>query len=81
MAALDEASRIEVWARFMRRNAEELGLTKQDLKDAVDAIDTWIDDNSTNFNNALPLPARTSLSQTQKVLAFVYVLDKRYEVL
>jgi hypothetical protein len=58
-----------------------MGITKADLRAAVDATDQWIEDNSVAFNAALPQPARGALSATQKTLLFVYVAMRRRGIL
>ncbi len=59
---------------------ESLGLTKDELRAAVDAIDQWIDDNAVSFNSAIPLPARTALTARQKVELFMVIVKRRWEV-
>jgi hypothetical protein len=54
------------------------GLNKAQLQAAVDATDTWIDSNAAAFNAALPLPARTALTATQKTILFVAVTLMRH---
>lgn len=84
MAALPDADRIEITAKLQRLAqwaAIACGITKADLKAAVDATDTWIDGNQTSFNTALPTTARNSLNQTQKTLLFCYVALKRAGIL
>jgi hypothetical protein len=53
------------------------GITKADLRAAVDAIDTWCDDNQASFNTAIPQPARTALTAAQKGWLLGYVVRKR----
>ena len=81
MAALSENDRVEVWADYMRRNVDAIGITKQDLRAALDATDQWIDDNASAYNTALPVAARTGLAARQKALLFMYVAAKRFGVL
>lgn len=84
MAALPDADRIEINAKLQRLAqwaAIACGITKADLKAAVDATDDWIDANAGSYNSALPLPARTSLNSTQKTLLFCYVALKRAGIL
>jgi hypothetical protein len=59
---------------------ESLGLTKAELRAAVDAIDQWVDDNAISFNTAIPLPARTTLTAKQKVELFMSIVKRRWEV-
>ena len=83
MAALSAADRILVGAKFQeeRSLARDVfgSLGKSDIQAATAAIDDWIVANSASFNAAIPLPARTALTQTQKILLFVHVLLKRSE--
>lgn len=78
MAVLPDADRTFVSAEFMRRVKSAYGgITKPQLKAAVDATDQWIDDNATAFNTALPVAARNGLSQSEKTLLFCYVSLRR----
>lgn len=84
MAALPDADRIEITAKLQRLAqwlAISCGITKADLKAAVDATDDWIEANQTSFNNALPTAAKNNLSLTQKTLIFCYVAMKRAGIL
>jgi hypothetical protein len=84
MAALPDADRIEITAKLQRLAqwlAISCGITKADLKAAVDATDDWIEANQTSFNNALPTAAKNNLSLTQKTLIFSYVALKRAGIL
>lgn len=82
MAQLLDADRAIVFAETMRRIASGFGgITKPDLRAAVDATDTWIDSNAASYNAALPLPARTALSAQEKTLIFCYVALKRAGIL
>jgi len=51
--------------------------TKADWLAAVNATDTWIDDNAANFNSALPVAAQSGLTATQKTLLFCVVALRR----
>ena len=84
MAALPDADRIEITAKLQRLAqwlAIACGITKADLKAAVDATDDWIDSNQASFNNALPTAAKNNLNLTQKTLLFCYVAMKRAGIL
>jgi len=85
MAVLDETQRSETHAEWMRRLSrirEELnGVTKTDLRAAINATDQWIEDNQGAFNTALPTATRTNLTAKQKALLFFFVADKRFGVL
>lgn len=76
--ALDETGRSRTFAQLMRNWPGSLaGVTKTQLRAAVDATDDWIDTNQTSFNNALPLPFRTQASLPQKTFLFCYVAMRR----
>jgi hypothetical protein len=78
MAVLDATNRARTAAQWMRDNTAALsGVTKVDLRAAVDACDQWIDDNQAAFNAALPAAARNGLTLTQKTLLFCYVAMRR----
>lgn len=53
------------------------GITKPDLKAAVDATDDWLDANQTSFNTALPQPFRGAASLPQKTFLLCYVAMRR----
>ena len=55
-----------------------VGVTKADLRAAIDAIDTWVDSNAASLNTAIPLPARTSLSASQKAKLLAMVVLRRF---
>ena len=81
MAVLPDLDRGYVWRWFMRRNKEACGFTKTDLRAAVDATDTWIDQNASAFNTALPVAFRTNATLTQKTLLFCFVAMRRAGIL
>ena len=84
MAELDETARTKVWSDLMKRYSEDgesINVTKADLRAAVDALDSYLDDNAGDINNALPNPAKSELTQSQKALLLSYVVLKRYEVI
>lgn len=83
MADLSDADRQRIWRGLMRwwsNLRQAMALNKSDLKAAVDATDTWIDDNQTAYNNALPEAARTNLDQAQKTLLFCAVALARVDI-
>lgn len=78
--ALTTGERGEVNAELQRRfstDALSCGITKADLRAAIDAVDDWVDANSSSFNLAIPQPARGALTATQKALLLDYVVRKR----
>jgi hypothetical protein len=80
MAVLSDSDRINVWAEFMRNGQGDLGITKADLRAAVDAIDAWLEANSAAFNSTIPQPARGAMSTRQKAALLKAVVTKRYSV-
>jgi hypothetical protein len=83
MAALSEADRQKVWRGFMRYLSDTADpitdLVKQDIKDAVDSTDAWIDANSSTFNTSLPANFQANASPAQKALLFSAVALMRYD--
>lgn len=80
MTTLDNVQRIRVWAGFMRDGTEPLGgMSKADLRAAVDALDDWLDAVPIKWNTAIPQPARGALSRRQKYLLLKHVLDRRLQ--
>lgn len=80
--ALDETGRFRAFAQAMRNWPGSLGgVTKAQLREAVNATDDWIEANQTSFNNALPVPFRTSASLVQKTFLFCYVAMRRANLL
>ena len=83
MPVISNISRAEVSAEIQEGLStvrEGLGLTKLQLLAAVNAADQWASDNAATFNLALPLPARTSLTATQKARLLSAVIEKRWKV-
>jgi hypothetical protein len=82
MAQLTSGDRALVCADINRSGSVIQGFTilKADLRAAVDAIDTWVDDNSTAFNSAIPQPARGALTAKQKAALLMFVVEKRFNV-
>lgn len=81
MAVLTTGERQEVWRGVMRywSSLRELiaVLSKDDLLGAVNATDTWINDNAASYVAALPAAAQTNLSGTQKTVLFCAVALRR----
>lgn len=54
MATLTTEQRATLWAELMRelsRDGETVGITKPELRAAVDALDTWLDTNAANHQH------------------------------
>lgn len=80
MAVLADAERAAVWATVMRE-MDIAGLTKAQLRAAIDATDAWIDANAAAYNTALPVAARNALTAKQKAWLFSFVSLRRQGVL
>lgn len=82
MATLLDAVRRAVWADFMQvisRESDPIAITKDNLRAAIDAADTWVDANAASFNSALPVAARNGLTPKQKARLLVFVVARRFE--
>lgn len=81
MAVLADNERADIWADIMRQLSSErqaCAITKTDLRAAVDAIDNFLEANTTVINNAFPAAARTGLTAAQKARILAYVAIKRW---
>lgn len=83
MAVLSAAERATVTAYLMQQvssNSETVAITKDVLRAAIDAADSWVDANAASFNSALPAQARTGLTVSQKSRILAWVVLRRFEV-
>lgn len=84
MAVLSDNDRELVTAEYMRTltpNAETIfGLSKVELRAAINAADQWADDNAASFNTAIPQPARGALTAKQKARLLVWVVERRWRI-
>lgn len=81
MATLLDTAREEVWAELMQRysaDGESIGITKNDLRAAVNALDGFLSANEGAINNAIPQPARNALTTPQKAIMLMFVVQRRY---
>jgi hypothetical protein len=82
MAVLSEADRVEVAALIMRElsaDREPCPFVKATVRAAVDACDSWQNDNAAAFNTALPAAFRNNATAAQKSRLFRLVSRFRYE--
>ena len=56
----------------------QTSLSRADIRAAVDALDSFLESNASSINNAIPQPARGSLTAAQKARLLVFVVEKRY---
>lgn len=79
---MDATNRLRTWAQVMRNWPGSLtGVTKPELRAAIDATDDWIESNQTSFNTALPQPFRGQATLAQKTFLFCYVAMRRASLL
>jgi hypothetical protein len=80
MAVLSDNDRAALWADFMRNfpAGESCGITKAELRAAVNGLDDYINTNAGAINSAIPQPARGALTTAQKARLLQYVVAKRY---
>lgn len=81
MAILPEENRLKIWRGLMRywsSTGEEAPFTKANLKDAIDAIDLFMDNNALTINNAFPQPFRSNATVEQKAVLLSGVVAMRY---
>lgn len=82
MAQMSDADRAACNAEYMRElsNAREAlgGVTKADLRAAVNGLDAYLDANAAAINNAIPQPARAALTTAQKARLLMFVVARRY---
>lgn len=81
MAVLSDPDRAALAADFQRTPLHigngAGGLTKADLRAAINGADDWADANATAYNSAIPQPARGAMTSKQKTLLLSYVILKR----
>lgn len=70
-------ARVDFTQELMQKG-ESIGIVKADLLAAADALDDFLNTNATAVNQAIPLPARTSLTAAQKARLLMYVIKRRY---
>lgn len=86
MAVLSDNDRFETLGEVMRKQNVIFsladngfgGLTKPDLLVAINALDDFLNTNASAVNQAIPQPARSTLTTSQKAALLTYVIHKRY---
>ena len=81
MAVLPDQDRFRAMAQLMRDSASPSGVSKPELRAALNATDDWIEANQGSFNTALPNPYRTAATLEHKTLLFCYVAMRRAGIL
>lgn len=81
MANMTSNQRAECWADFMREMSAVRfatnGLSKTDLRAAIDAADAWCSSNAASYNTALPEPFKSTASSLFKSMLLRAVIRKR----
>jgi len=77
MAVLSATDRARVAAQFMRDIRESFGVTKTQLRAAVDGVDDYFDTNAAAINTAIPVAARSAMTAAQKAALVGYVAFRR----
>lgn len=83
MAQLSVQNRTRIQRGLMRywsASRSVITLSKADLQAAINATDTWIDDNAAAYNSALPTAAQSGLTAIQKTLLFCVVAMARVSI-
>lgn len=81
MAVLTGPQRSAAHAEFMRELSkirDVTGLTKPELRLAINAVDQWLEDNRSSYNQALPVAARTGLTAIQKSRLLTLMIRRRF---
>lgn len=84
MAELTTEQKTDLYKKFSQFESKylnKIGCSKQDIKDAITALDQKLNTDAVEWNNALPINARTGLTIKQKAILLSYVTLKRYEVI
>jgi hypothetical protein len=83
MAELSTADRQRIWRGIQRYASglnQAVALNKAEIQAAVNAADTWINDNAASFNSSLPAAAQSGLTAAQKTLLFCAVALARVSI-
>lgn len=77
MTILDSEVRI-IFQKIMNQYPTIANFTKTDMKDAINAVDAWIDANAVSFNNVLPTLIKNNLTTQQKYRLLKFILEIKY---
>lgn len=81
MAILSDEKRIELWKEIqssLSEVREPCAVNKADLRAAVNALDSFFSDNAATINAAIPQPARSDLTTSQKARLLMLILKYRF---
>ncbi len=77
MAVMSDTDRARCTAQYMRGIKEGYGITKDDLRAAINALDDFLNTNATAINNAFPTAAKNNMTASQKASVVAYVAFRR----
>jgi len=83
MAVLGDSDREDIWRIYMEFSSdirEEIGLTKAEVRAAVNDTDDWIESNKVSFNTSLSSAVQSALTAKQKARLFMEVGKRKFEV-
>jgi len=83
MAYLTEQAKLSLWAEVMSAASarrESFGaLSKEELREAINALDVWLDEALASFASAVPAAVREALSTKQQFKLLFAVVKKPLE--
>jgi len=81
---MSDTDRARVWRGLMRAWSAQHETVpnnlKADIRAAVDAMDTFLNDNASTVNNALPTAFKNNATNAQKAMLLACVALARYDV-
>lgn len=83
MALLSEADKDAIFKELesnLSAENESVSFGRPDGRLAVDNVDQWVEDNFASFNNSLPGPVKSDLSNKWKIRLFNKIINRRWEV-
>ncbi len=78
---LTDVQRDELRARFESDQSDtwaSVSIGNQDIRAAVNALDDWFNAEASTINDALPEPAKSGLTTSQKSWLVTNLVDVRY---
>lgn len=82
MAVMGDGDRALTWRTVMdslsAARTSLSGVTKADLRAAIDGLDDYLNTNAGALNSAIPQPARANLTAAQKAMCLVAVVTRRW---
>jgi hypothetical protein len=78
MTTQQRALAFDAFVSELCTSREPIGVTKPDLRAALAGVDQWVSDNLAAMNAAIPLPARTQLTASQKARLLMAVVERRF---